>query len=89
MNQGFFHPIIFAEYGILKTTLYNDVDKDIKTLNLNYNPKFCLQLMQPKQMKDDDKKKNDKPSQYFYADFEADTTTITSLFTTLNYDDSL
>ena len=77
MKQGFFHPITFAEYGVLKTTLYNDVDKDIKTLDLNYNPKFCVQLMKPIEKKndDEDKKKNDKPMQYFYADFEADTTT--------------
>lgn len=43
MKQDFFHPITFAKYGILKTTLYDDIDKDIKTLDLNYNPKYCIQ----------------------------------------------
>ena len=45
-------------------------------LDLNFNPKFCIQLMKPieKKKNGEDKKKDDKYTNVYYVDFEADTT---------------
>ena len=67
MNNNYFVPITFGDSMILKTTFYNDVKNDLNSINLEYNPEYCTQLIAPSNWKTKDKINN-----YFYADFEAD-----------------
>lgn len=67
-DANYFEPITYENSRILSTTLYNNVELDIK--DLHYNEKYCTKLMQPPS----EKKKNVRHT-YYYADFEADVST--------------
>ena len=73
-KQGFFKPITFGEHYILNTVFYNEVDADIKNINLDFDKEYCTKLIAPVSYKIDNLKgfrvKND--TTYWYADFEAD-----------------
>ena len=72
MEQKYFRPIEFAEFGVLKTDFYKEVDTEILSMDLKFNPKYCTKLKAEKEKKNN---KNKGQMQYYYADFEADTTT--------------
>ena len=67
-KQGFFTPITFGQYKILNTVFYNEINSDISNNKLDYDPKYCTQLIAPP--KYNDSSKNDPI--FWYADFEAD-----------------
>ena len=83
MKKGYFKPITYNEFSVLKTVFYNDLDfKDIT--DLEYNTEMCTKLIEPPKLKVSNKDservkgraqkgvKEVKPT-YWYADFEADT----------------
>ena len=67
-SKDFVTPITFGQYKILNTVFYNEINSDISNINLDYDPKYCTQLIAPP--KYNDSSKNDPI--YWYADFEAD-----------------
>ena len=71
MKQGQFKPITFGQYKILNTTFFNDINKDIELIDLNYDEATCTQLIAPPQKKNI--KENTDEITYWFADFEADT----------------
>ncbi|KAK8881860.1 hypothetical protein M9Y10_044496 [Tritrichomonas musculus] len=74
MRQGMFKPITFGQYKILNTTFFNDIDKDIDLIDLNYDEDTCTQLISPSQKKKNNNENTiDEEITYWYADFEADT----------------
>ncbi|KAK8889413.1 hypothetical protein M9Y10_034159 [Tritrichomonas musculus] len=72
MRQRMFKPITFGQYKILNTTFFNDIDKDIDLIDLNYDEATCTQLIAPPQKKNNKENTTDELT-YWYADFEADT----------------
>ena len=68
-KQGFFTPITYGQYNILNTVYYKDINSDINNVNLDYNEKYCTQLIAPRKTKPT--KTKQEPS-YYYADFECD-----------------
>ena len=73
MKQGQFKPITFGQYKILNTTFFNDTNKDISLIDLNYDEATCTQLIAPPQQKKNIKENTTDELTYWYADFEADT----------------
>ena len=75
MKQGFFKPITFGQYSVLKTIFFNDIDKDDSNINLEYDKEYCTQLICQNKGKDKEQDKTKKvqsePS-YWFCDFEAD-----------------
>ena len=69
MKQGYFNPITYGQYRILKTVFYHEFDKDLTNINLEYDPEYCTKLIAPKIVKESENKTD--PT-YWYADFEAD-----------------
>ena len=51
---------------------YNEINSDISNINLDYDPKYCTQLIAPPKYNEkyNDSSKNDPT--YWYVDFEAD-----------------
>ena len=70
-QQNCFHPITYGEYKILNTIFYNEIDDD--DIDLNFNPEYCTQLIQPKVYQRNRKQPIKFEPTYWYADFEADT----------------
>ncbi len=73
MKQNYFKPITFGQYKILNTTFFNDINKDIELIDLNYDEDTCTQLIAPPQQKKNNKENTMDEITYWYADFEADT----------------
>ena len=69
-KQECFEPITFSVYSILNTIFYNEIESDVRDISLDYNPKFCTQLIKPHSYP----KLTKFEVSYWYCDFEADCT---------------
>ena len=67
-KQDKFVPINYGTFGLLSSTLYEEVKN--KDLPLEFNPDVCWKLIEPKTKVE---KELEIPITYWYSDFEADT----------------
>ena len=65
-QNGYFKPITYAEYGVIKTVFHTEVKKNME-FSLEYNEKYCTKLIEPRNTHEKD------PSHYWFCDFETDT----------------
>ena len=74
MDKGYFKPITYSEFSIMKTVFYDDL-KVKKIDRLEYNEEMCTRLIEQIKEKRYSKSNEHKSSPTFwYADFEADVT---------------
>lgn len=71
-RKGYFRPLTYSEYSILKTIYYNEINNDLSSVNLDFKEEFCTKLIEPRPTRKQIEKIKVDPT-FWYCDFEADT----------------